>query len=170
MLANELLIDAFERVKHSVHTTIQGLNESQLTSRPAKGANTIAWLVWHLTRVQDDHIADLAGSRQQWEQGWYKKFGLPFNETATGYGQSANDVAAVRASAKLLLDYYDAVHDATIKWIAGLKEDDYGKVVDESWNPPVTLGVRVISVINDDMQHAGQAAYVHGLIKKRPAQ
>jgi hypothetical protein len=38
-------------------------------------------------------------------------------------------------------------------------------VVDASWDPPVTLGVRLVSVISDDLQHAGQAAYLRGMIE-----
>jgi hypothetical protein len=165
MTANELMIDAFDRIRQSVHTTIQGLSEKDLTFRPGAGANSIAWLIWHLTRIQDDHIAGLAGTSQLWEQGWFEKFELPFAKSATGYGQTSKEVGAVKSSSKLLLDYYDAVHASTVTWLSKLKESDYAKVVDERWSPPVTLGVRLISILSDDLQHAGQAAYVHGLIK-----
>lgn len=165
MLANDLMIDAFERIKQAVHTAIEGLSDDELTRRPREGANTIAWLIWHLTRVQDDHIADLAGSEQLWMQGWSEKLGLPFEPRATGYGQSADEVGQVKVSAKLLVDYYDTVHDHTVAWVKQLSEDDYIRVVDGNWDPPVTLAVRLVSIIADSLQHVGQAAYVHGLIK-----
>lgn len=165
MLANELMSDAFDRIKQAVHTAVKDLSEKELIYRPNESANSIAWLVWHLARVQDDHMADLANTKQLWDQGWREKFDLPFEGSATGYGHSAKDVAAVKPSAKLLLEYYDAVHQASLKWISDLKEADYLKVIDEGWNPPVTLAVRLVSIITDDLEHAGQAAYVHGLIK-----
>jgi uncharacterized damage-inducible protein DinB len=165
MLTNDLLFDAFERVKHVVHSAVRGLDESQLTFQPSDNTNSIAWLVWHLTRIQDDHMAGAAGTKQVWlADGWAEKFNLPFDKSATGWSQTAEEVAALKANAELLLGYYDAVHAETVKFIGELGEGDYKKVVDRNWNPPVTLAVRLISVINDDLQHAGQAAYVRGLL------
>jgi len=164
MLPNELIIDALGRIKEIVHQTVEGLGIDNLTYRPTEAANSIAWLIWHLARIQDDHIADLAHTKQAWTTGWSERFDLPFNETATGYGHSTSEVAAVRASAELLLGYYDAVHVATIKYVHTLTDGDYQKIVDTRWDPPVTLAVRLISVIADDLQHAGQAAYVRGLL------
>lgn len=165
MLSNELVIDAFERIKEVVHTTVEGLSIDNLTFRPTKSANSIAWLVWHLSRIQDDHIAGVAQNKQVWSQEWYQKFALPFQESETGYGHGSGDIAAVQPDAALLLGYYDAVHDVTIDYVRGLKEADYANIVDKNWNPPVTLAVRLVSVISDDLQHAGQAAYVRGLLQ-----
>lgn len=168
MSVADLVIDGFDRIQQVVHGAVKGLNEEQLTERPAGDANTIAWLVWHLTRVQDDHLADLEEAPQVWtEQGWHERFGLPFDPGATGYGHGPKQVAAVRAPAKLLTAYHDAVHDQTVAWLAGLKEPQLDRIVDENWNPPVTLGVRLVSVLSDDLQHAGQAAYVRGILLKR---
>jgi len=165
MLANKLMIDAFERIKDEVHKTVEGATESELTYRPTDSANTIAWIVWHLTRVQDDHIAGLANRQQIWNQEWLEKFGLPFKVSDTGWGQTAKDVAEVRTGSELLLSYFDAVHAVTVEFIGKLKDKDYEKIVDTHWNPPVTLAVRLISVIADDFQHVGQAAYIRGLTK-----
>ncbi len=56
------------------------------------------------------------------------------------------------------------MHARTAEFVAGLSAADLDRVVDESWDPPVTLGVRLVSVVDDDAQHAGQAAYVRGLL------
>lgn len=165
MQANELLIDAFGRIKGVVHSATKNLSEEELAFRPKGESNSIAWLVWHLTRIQDDHMAGVANREQVWTSGgWHKKFGLPFNDSATGYGHSSKDVAAIRVSADLLQGYHDVVFDQTIKYLKTLQEKDFDKVIDKNWDPPVTLGVRLISVISDDLQHAGQAAYVRGLL------
>jgi uncharacterized damage-inducible protein DinB len=162
----ELLADAFDRVRESVHDAVAGLSADQLAARPTGQANSIAWLVWHLTRIQDDHVADAAGTEQVWtSRGWADRFGLPFDPSATGYGQGPDDVAAVRVdSAEPLTGYYDAVHEQTLEYVRGLTDADLDRVVDRRWTPPVTLGVRLVSVVNDDTQHVGQAAYVRGLI------
>ena len=161
----ELLTDAFGRVNESVHEVVDGLSAAQLAFRPDADANSIAWLVWHLTRIQDDHVADVAGTEQVWTAaGWRERFDLPFAATDTGYGHSSDDVDAVRADAALLAGYHDAVHAASIAYVRGLEAGDLDRVVDEGWDPPVTLGVRLVSVIADDLQHAGQAAYTRGLL------
>ena len=165
MLLNELLTDAFERIKEVVHQTVEGSSAADLTFRPDGAGNSIGWLVWHLTRIQDDHISDAVQTEQLWSSEWFEKFGLPLDKDDTGYGHTSDQVAVVKVTAEQLLGYYDAVHTATIGYIDGLKEEDYARVVDTHWNPPVTLAVRLVSVISDDLQHAGQAAYVRGLLK-----
>jgi hypothetical protein len=167
-LADELLVDAFGRIKETVHGAVEGLERDQLTYRVDPDANTIAWLVWHLTRIQDDHVAGLAGSDQVWERdGWAERFGLPFDRGAHGFGASSEDVAAVDVPGDLLLGYHDAVHERTVAYLGGLGEEDYAEVIDRSWDPPVTRAVRLVSVVDDDMQHAGQAAFVRGVVERR---
>jgi uncharacterized damage-inducible protein DinB len=169
MLTNDVLIDGFERVKQSVHIAVKGLTAEQLATMPeikTSKANSIAWLVWHIARVQDDHVAGLAGGTQIWtSQDWHTRFGLPFAPDATGYGQSLDEVAQVRVAPDLLTDYYDAVHTMTISYIADLSADSYAEIVDENWNPPVTRAVRLMSILNDGTQHVGQVGYVRGLIE-----
>lgn len=169
MTSAELLADAFGRVREVVHDVVGGLTPEQLAFRVDADANSIAWLVWHLTRIQDDHVADVAGTDQVWtSQGWMERFDLPFDRRATGYGHSSDDVAAVRVdSGDLLVGYYDAVHDQTLRFVQRITNPDLDRVVDEAWDPPVTLGVRLVSVIEDDLQHGGQAAFVRGILLRR---
>jgi uncharacterized damage-inducible protein DinB len=169
MTSADLLVDAFSRIRETVHAAVTGLTPEQLAFRVDGDANSIAWLVWHLTRIQDDHIAGVAQTEQVWTSGgWVGRFGLPFHPQANGYGHSSADVAAVRVeSAELLIRYYDAVHQRTIRFVTGLTDADLPRVVDDYWDPPVTLGVRLVSVISDDLQHAGQAALIRGVIERR---
>jgi uncharacterized damage-inducible protein DinB len=165
MISAELLVDAFERIRESVHEAVGGLTREQLAQRLDSRANTVGWLVWHLTRVQDDHVADAMGDEQVWTaRGWANRFGLPFHTSDTGYGHQAEEVAAVRADAGLLLGYHDAVHERTVEYVGRLTGPQLDRVVDEAWTPAVTLGVRLVSVISDDLQHAGQAAFIRGLV------
>jgi hypothetical protein len=167
MTPAELLVDAFSRIREGVHEVVGGLTADELSHQPAPGANSIAWLVWHLTRIQDDHVAEVAGREQVWaEDGWARRLALPFTPRDTGYGHTPEQVAGVRVSSgELLTGYFDAVHERTLEFVAGLGPGDLDRVVDERWDPPVTLGVRLVSVLNDDDQHVGQAAYVRGLLE-----
>ncbi len=164
----DLLTDAFERIRDAVHPAVQGLTVDQLAARLDAEANSIAWLVWHLTRIQDDHVAGAAGVEQAWTaDGWADRFGLPFDHTDTGYGQGPAEVAEVRADAALLASYYDAVHARTLSYLGSLDDGDLTRVVDDSWDPPITLGTRLVSVVADDLQHVGQAAYIRGVITRQ---
>jgi Protein of unknown function (DUF664) len=169
MTSADLLVDAFGRIREVVHAVVDGLTPEQLAFRIDPEANSIAWLVWHLTRIQDDHLADAAQTEQVWtSRGWAERFGLPFHPLATGYGHRAAEVAAVRvASGELLVDYHDAVHQQTIGYVERLSEGDLAHIVDRSWDPPVSLGVRLVSVIADDLQHVGQAAFLRGVLQRR---
>ena len=163
-MSTELLTEAFDRIHAVVHAALKDASIEVLTFRADPEANTIAWLIWHLTRVQDGHIAELVGGEQEWTNGaWFDRFDLPFDPKSTGYGQSAAEVAAVRADAELLAGYYDAAHARTVDYLHTLTEADFAKIVDTSWNPPVTLAMRLVSILSDDLQHAGQASYVRGL-------
>ncbi|MFC0509103.1 mycothiol transferase [Micromonospora costi] len=166
MDVSELLIETYDRLPDLVRAAVDGLTPDQLRQAPAPGANTVGWLVWHLTRIQDDHVADVMGAEQVWVTGdWAARFGLPADTRDTGYGYTAAQVAAVRPeSAQVLVDYHEVVHARTREFLAGLGPAELDRVVDEAWDPPVTLGVRLVSVVEDDLQHVGQAAYVRGLL------
>ncbi len=168
MRVSELLADAFGRIGDEVRSILDGLAPEQLAFRPDAEANSIAWLIWHLTRVQDDHVAKAAGHEQAWtSSGWEGRFALPLETDDIGYGHDNVQVGAVGADADSLAGYYDAVAAETIAFVARLSDDDLDRVVDEHWDPPVTLGVRLVSVLADDLQHVGQAAYLRGLIERR---
>ncbi|MYR63486.1 DUF664 domain-containing protein [Streptomyces sp. SID625] len=171
MHAKDILIDGHSRIREEVHAVLDGLTEQQLDTPPAPGANSVAWLLWHLTRVQDDHVADAFGLEQVWlAQDWEQRFGLGLPRLDTGYGHSPEQVAEVKvASPDLLAGYYDAVHEQSLGALRGLAAKDLERVVDERWDPPVTLGVRLVSVLSDDLQHVGQAAYVKGLLQSADA-
>lgn len=164
-----ILTDAFTRVHDALPSQLDGLTGEELLWRPAPDANPIGWLAWHLTRVQDDHLADLAGREQVWTGGWSKRFALPYDESTIGYGQSSNEVGKFGVTdTDLLLGYHEQVHGMTVEVLQTLRSGaDYERIVDERWDPPVTAAVRVTSVLGDITQHLGQLAYVRGLLDQR---
>jgi hypothetical protein len=163
-----LLADALGRVGDQVAEVVDGLDRDQLAWRPDDGANSIAWLLWHLTRIADDPVAEVAGTEQVWvAAGWHERFDLPFPPEVHGWGQTTTDVARVRVDGDLLAGYHAEVAERTIAYVGQLTPDDLDRIVDERWDPPVSLGVRLVSVVNEVNQHVGQAAYVRGLIERR---
>jgi len=161
-----LLAELFGRILDHVHRAVDGLSAADLAEAPVPGANTIGWLVWHLTRVQDHHVSELLGCEQLWTSGpWPARFGLESDPDDTGYGHRPEQVACVRPDgAEVLIAYYEAVAARTSELLVGASAADLDRVVDERWDPPVTLGVRLVSIADDDIQHAGQAAYVRGIL------
>ena len=158
----DLLVDSFDRVHELVEQATEGLPEEDATFRPDAEANTPAWMLWHLSRVQDDHVAELAQVEQVWP-AWRDRFGLPFADDATGYGQSPAEVAQVWVSGQLLAGYHRDVHGLCLRYVQEVSAEELQRVVDEGWDPPVTAAVRLVSVLGDALQHLGQVAYVLGL-------
>lgn len=164
MQSKELLLESFDRIPGLVREALDGLDAAQLQRRPGGNGNSIAWLIWHTGRVEDAQVASAAGLEQVWTaEGFVKRFGLPLRERDTGYGHSSEQVDAVRAPRELLQEYYEAVHRQTAKVLEDIADPDLDRVVDRHWNPPVTLGVRLVSILGDCLQHIGQAAYAKGL-------
>ncbi len=161
-----LLLELYGRIGPLAEEAVDGLDATALATAPKDGANTIAWLVWHIARVQDHHVAELTGEQQLWVTGdWASRMDLEPNPNNTGYGHTASEVASIRPpDASVLINYLDAVTARTHGMLASLTPTELDRVVDTRWDPPVTLGVRLVSVADDGLQHAGQAAYVRGLL------
>jgi uncharacterized damage-inducible protein DinB len=168
MESRDLLGDAFGRIREDTHRALEGLTAEQLQWQPDPAANSIAWLVWHLTRVEDDHISDIAGLPQIWSTGeWNTRFGTDPSDANLGYGHTPEQVAeVVPDEPAALLAYHDAVHEATLAYVETIDAEELDRIIDYRWDPPVSVGVRIVSVINDTTQHAGQANYLRGLIER----
>ena len=169
MQTGEVLTDAYSRVRELVHQSVEGLDGEGLAFRPEPDANPIGWLVWHLTRIQDDHLSEIAGREHAWTTaGWAESFGMPADPGNTGYGHSSEQVAEVRPEGPaVLLGYHDAVADRTLEYLATVDAEELDRIIDRSYDPPVSVGVRLVSVISDNLQHAGQARYLRGIIDRR---
>lgn len=168
-LVRDVLLDGFQRVPEGLDAVLAGLSAEDLRWRPDPGANPVGWLLWHLVRQQDAQLSALSGQEQAWTaEGWSGRLGLPYPDSATGFGQSTDEVGAFAVDDPgLLSGYAAAVHSRTRRLLEGLGADDYGRVVDERWDPPVTLAVRVCSVLEDAAKHLGQAEYVKGMLDRR---
>jgi hypothetical protein len=168
MEPKELLVDGYSRIPQILGMALDGLTAEQLAYRPNAEANSIAWLAWHLTRVQDKQVSDLAAREQAWvADGWHARFDKPADPEDTGQRYTAEQVAAVRpANPQLLLDYNKAVQERTAAYIRTLTPGDLDRELNEPrWNPLPTVGVRLVSILSDNLQHSGQALYLRGCIE-----
>lgn len=164
----ELLVDGFGRVLEVLERALPGVSPEMLSKQPSADTNSMGWLAWHLTRLQDHHVSDLMGEEQIYiKDGWYAKFGRPAQTQDIGSGHTPAQVAAFKSpDPEVFIDYYRAVFDRTVRYIRGLSLDDLDRELNEpQYTPLPTVGVRLISVLADDLQHAGQLAYVRGLLE-----
>ena len=164
MDARDLLIDIFGRIRDRYVDVADDLDPEVAHSRPGGSGNSVAWLLWHTARVQDDHVAGVSGGEQAWHDGWSDRFGFPFDRNDIGYGHSSDEVDAVRVErVEDLVEYHEAVHRQTLEYLGRVDADELDRIIDRNWDPPVTVGVRLVSLLGDCLQHLGQAAYVKGL-------
>lgn len=165
-----LLLDLYGRIPPLVEDVLDGLERPALTATVVPGTNAVAWLVWHLTRVQDHHLAELRDDEQTWTApGWAERFGFAVADPQEhGYGHTPEQVAGVvPADDTALAEYHDAVWTRTRTYLAKMDEAALDEIVDRRWDPPVTRGVRLISVADDCLEHVAQAAYLRGLLERR---
>ena len=163
---HDLLKDGYGRVPDFLEHVLKGLSQVDLNWQPKADCNSIGWLAWHLARQQDAQIASLMGEEQLWiKEKWYAKFNRQAEPMDLGFGDMPEQVAAFKTpDTKILLDYNRAVVERSQQYIQTLSESDLDKELEEPWfKPPPTVGVRLISIMDDSMIHAGQAAYARGL-------
>ena len=168
MEATALLTNALGRISQSLERALKGVTAEEMHRQPRADCNSMAWLAWHLTRVQDDHLSALAGREQAWTaDGWHARFGMEPDSKNAGWGHTPEQVAAFRApSSQALLDYHTAVLDRSKAYLATLKPADLDRVLDEpQWQETVTVGIRLASVLNDNTEHMGQINYLRGLFQ-----
>ena len=161
-----LLLELYGRIPPLARSAVEGLDTDRLIESPAPGVNSIGWQVWHVARVQDQHVAAILDVDQVWATGdWAGHFGLDPDPSNTGWGHSPEDVLTVQPNGpEVLIEYLGAVQAPTSVWFETLTAADLDRVVDEGWDPPVTVGVRLVSIADDCLQDLGQAAYLQGLM------
>ena len=162
----DLLADCYGRVLEFLENVLEGLTEDELNWQPCQDCNSIGWLAWHLTRQHDAQVASLIGEDQLWiNDGWHAKFGRAPDPQDIGFGHTLEQVTAFKSpDIQTFLDYHSAVLKRSKNYFLTLSQTDLDRKLDEPWFQPLpTVGVRLISILEDSMLHAGQAAYVRGL-------
>jgi hypothetical protein len=162
-----MIVDMFDKVSMVVGQTLEGLSPEDVNEQPKSDCNSIGWLVWHLLRVQDLTVSTLSGEEQVWiTGGWHAKFDRPSDPRDFGLGHTPEDLAAFKTpDIETLLGYEKAVVDRTKRYLNNLPESELDRKLDHPVFP--TVGAHIMSAITDNLQHAGQAGYVRGLLKGR---
>ena len=163
---NNVLSGGYENVLKTLERALDGLSEDDLNWQPNPECNSIGWLVWHLTRVQDGLISSSMGEEQLWiKDGWHAKFGRRADAQDVGAGHTPKDLARFKSpGASVLLDYHRAVMERSKRFFATLSKVDLDKEFKGPMSqPPRNIGTILIMTLSDNLQHAGQVAYIRGL-------
>jgi hypothetical protein len=164
----DLILDGFERVPSELEEILKGLTPADLDWQPAGQCNSIGWTVWHLARVQDAQISDLDGEEQLYlREKWFLKFQRPSDPKDTGYGDSLQNVADFRSpDSRVLSGYLRATTSRSQAYLKSVALPALDRTLNEPWFKPLpTVGVRLVSILVDACQHAGEVSYIRGLLK-----
>ena len=165
MDALDILRDLTSRPRTAAAALAGQLNPVSLNARPGGHDNSVAWLLWHTGREIDAQLADLTGGEQVWTaHGFDARFALGELGDTVGYGHTPAEARRIVVEdGPGLLAYIDAALAALEHYLGTLSQEDLADVVDEQWDPPVTRGARLVSILDDAAQHIAQAAYVLGM-------
>lgn len=163
----EFITGIFMQISRVLETTLDGLTEDEINQQPDPSCNSISWMVWHLTRVQDMFIARLSGNEQVWiAEKWYERFGRKADPRDAGYGHQPEDLVIFNApDTKTLLDYHHATLEKTKQYTNKLSPEELERVIDDGRAP--TVAMRLTAFISDNLQHAGQVAYLRGWLESQ---
>lgn len=166
MLPNEVLLD-FARRPVAAIVAIRGqLTPELLAAHPGGHDNSIGWLLWHMGREIDVQLSALSGLPEVWTSlGFAKRLGLGELGDGVGYGQTSDEARRIVVTdPHVLVDYVIAAGEALSVYLSALDPETLADVVDEGWNPPVTRATRLVSIVDDAVQHAGQVGYALGIL------
>ena len=156
-------------ISQELERVLEGLTVEDLNQRRRPSCNSIGWLAWHLTRSQDRAVEDLMGEEQLWTKDkWYLKFNRAPDPTDTGYQHSMEEVETFKSpDSRTLLAYHRAVLEQSLRYISSkLSEAELDReFVNPTFTYRKTVRERLLGLINEGLQHVGQAAYVRGLLK-----
>lgn len=165
-LNTDLLVRAYERFERAfAEVTLEDLNAFPVADF-APQVKSMGWLAWHTGRELDLQISHLAGKTSLWEgDGWADKLDITVQADEDGWNHSLEQAQAIVIKDKAsILAYLKAATDQAIAYLAELTESQLDDIVDTSWTPAVTRGVRLVSIIDDAIMHSGQVFYARRLL------
>lgn len=164
----DLLIDDLNRAYERFERAFEGVSVEQANSFPAAQMapqiKSMTWILWHTAMVLDIQIAELAGTEWLYKQGWQEK--LPKNGTQNpSWMHTLEEAQTITVdSFDDLFAYFKAARDQAVTYMNSLTEESLDDIVDESWTPAVTRGVRLVSTLDDITMHSGQVFYARRLL------
>ena len=164
----DLVTQNFGSTLGVLERTLKGLTQEDLIWQPRPDCNSIGWTTWHLTRALDGLISSLTGDEELWTRdGWCSRFNRAPDPTDTGFGHGPEQLAAFKCpDIDTLLGYHRAALEKAQSCLATLNSSDLDLKIDDSMSQFFpTVGSRLVVLLDEIQQHAGQVAYIRGLLQ-----
>ena len=165
MSVKEFIREAMQLTRKDLLDNIRDLTAEELAWRPAPHSNSIGFLAWHITRVEDGWIQrPIQRKLHLWvADKWAERFGMPEEQRDMGYGYTVEQLQAFKTpSLELLLGYSQAVRDATLAFLDTWDPASDAIEVRAPWGT-MTVATTFQQLIWELNQHGGQIAYVKGI-------
>ncbi len=165
MKATELITLSLKENEEYVNDAIKKLSQDELAWRTKPHSNSIAFLMWHLARVEDLWINRiLKGGKEIYEaEGWYKKYKTEIQDNGAFFDEAKLKAWPV-PTLKLLKEYAAAVRQTTLAYLKTLNEKDLDEPRDFTWMKG-TNGTALSHLISEIGEHSGQIGYIKGIMK-----
>jgi len=161
----EAIQSGLEEYLQELKRVIEGLTSAEIRWQPTLHTNHIAWLVWHMARVEDVWVSRLRRRPAVWQaDGWADRFHM--DPTSSGAGQTMEDVRAMpEIPLADLMAYFDAVRAVTRDYLDQATDADLSQEY-----PHPRLGLRtgiwiVGHLLVEESQHVGQVALLRGMMR-----
>jgi hypothetical protein len=135
MDARDLLIEGHSAV-HSVavggnktsmaERTFGGLTDDQMRVRPREDLNSLAWLMWHISRAEDIMANVVINDRSQvLDEGWLPRLKIPNRDFGIGMTKPQVSELTAKVDIAALRDYRDAVGRRTQEIVRAYGDKDW---------------------------------------------
>lgn len=110
---------------------LDGLDKSQFRVIPDGEEHSLAWILWHLSRIEDVTMNLLVAGRDQVFEsgGWMEKIKSPIKHTANGTGKDVTQALSDAVDIAALHAYRHAVGRTTREIVQALTKADFTRDV-----------------------------------------
>ncbi len=169
MSPTESVVSTLQRNWAMVDSAMEGLDQETINRIPAEQCNSIAWILWHMSRVVDTFVNTRFQSRPQlWiAGGWHQRFGMGDDPDDRGVGWTMEQVASWSPpDLSVQLGYHQAVREAAAGYLSSATEADLAEVkVIPPAPEPRTVANALGQMVWDAVAHGGQIAYLRGFYR-----
>lgn len=162
----QLLCDLLDRAQERFLETINQMTVEELNQMPDPLIKSVSWLTWHTAKMLDQQVSQLNEEEALYfTQAWVDRFAFDLPKNTEDWKHSPEEAKKVIITDKeLLIDYLKLTIKVSKNYLSQLDADTLEDIIDQSWNPAVTRGVRLVSTVDDALMHSGQAVYTRRLV------
>lgn len=161
MDAKELLLRSLEESHGYLTKALNGLTQEEATWSPSPECNSIAFILWHMIRVEDFFVNRVIQHEKELYETkkWQEKLGTP----AKAYGYTVEELKAWPApKLEILREYANSVQENTLAFLNSIPNERLSEVPRPDRSPD-SIGVMLEHLITEIALHVGQIAYLRGV-------